>query len=155
MKLALRYELPSDATTLHDVSAWAIETRLVSRYAHGGIVIGDSLYHSNGKHGVHVEHNPDLTGWVLIDLGDAGDARALDLFSGVEGAGYDFFSLSAFIIPGSSDSRRYYCFELCFYLMTGRNPRERVTPEALLMVALHMDGVLLNEPPALLSVPAR
>ena len=104
MRLALRHSLPADASALHRVSASAIEARLVTAYAHGGIVIGDTLYHSNGSHGVHSEVNPDLTGWVLIDLGDALDAVALDRFERVSGSGYDFFSLGAFIVQGYQDT---------------------------------------------------
>lgn len=152
MKLALRHTLPQSASTLHDVSAWAIEARLVSKFAHAGILIGDTLYHSNGAKGVHAEPNADLSGFLLIDLGTDHDERALMLFASIDGAGYDFFSLGAFVIPGLSDSRRYYCFELCYLLMTGRNPRERVTVETLILLAMQMGGKLLSPLPKFKSM---
>ena len=153
MKLALRHSLPKDASTLHDVSAWAIETRLVSKYAHAGILISETLYHSNGTKGVHAEANPDITGWILVDIGEDCDDRALKLFKKGEGFKYDFFSLGAFVIPVMSDSKRYYCFELCYLMMTGCNPRERVTCEVLILVAMHMGGLLLSPLPAIKSIP--
>ena len=151
MKLALRHTLPPSASTLHDVSAFVIETRLVSKFAHGGVVIGNTLYHSNASNGVHAEPGADLSGFLLIDLGDAHDARALALFEAVKGSRYDFFSLVAFVFPGFRDSRRYYCFELCYLLMTGRNPAERVTCETLILMALQMGGKLASPLPNIKS----
>ena len=103
--------------------------------------------------GVHEEITPDLTGWTLIDLGEMRDARALALFNKVKGSGYDWISLTAFVVPGATDSQRWYCFELCWLLMTGTTPRERVTAEMLILQALAMGGRLLTLPPAVKSVP--
>lgn len=154
MKLALRYELPADAPAKAVIGGALIEGRLVTKYAHGGIVIGADLYHSNATHGVHREANADLSGWLLIDLGAELDARALVLFEQVKGLGYDWFSLSAFVVvPDARDSARWYCFELCFLLMTGCIPLERVTGEALLVLALQRAGLLLTAPPVFKSRP--
>ena len=98
MKLALRYELPDDAPAKSVIGGALIEGRLVTKYAHGGIVVGADLYHSNAAHGVHCEANADLSGWLLIDLGDELDARALVLFEAVRGLDYDWFRLSAFVV---------------------------------------------------------
>lgn len=141
MKLALRHALPPDAGALSQIGTAIIETRLVTRYAHAGVVIGDFLYHANASRGVHVESADDMAGWLLVDLGDAHDERALKLFSSVVGKGYDWVSLSAFVLAGATDSQRWYCFELCWLLMTGEAPRSRVTAEDLLVLALQMLGM--------------
>lgn len=153
MKLALRYELPANAPTKAVIGAKLIEVRLVTNFSHGGVVIGSDLYHSNAAHGVHREENADLSGYMLIDLGDEHDARALALFAIVEGKGYDWFSLGAFIITNMRDSERWYCFELCYLLMTGNIPLARVTGEVLLTEAISMGGVMVNKPPAIKSRP--
>lgn len=147
MKLALRHSLPADASALHRVSAAVIEARLVTRYAHAGIVIGDTLYHSTGTEGVHAVPGADLSGYVLIDLGEKFDEDALARYERVAGAGYDFFSLLAFVITSARDSKRWYCYELAYYLMTGLNPHQRVTPEMLILTALRLGGVLITALP--------
>lgn len=157
MKLALRYDLAADAGAVHRASASVIEARLVTRYAHAGIVIGDTLYHSTGTGGVHAVPGADLSGYVLIDLGEQHDEVALARFALVAGAGYDFVSLTAFVVVSARDSKRWYCYELAYYLMTGLNPRERVTPETLILTALLMGGRLITSLPAfdaaLMEVP--
>lgn len=126
---------------------WAVKARLVTQYPHAGIVIGDTLYHSTGSEGVHAEPGADLSGYVLIDLGESFDVDALARYELVAGAGYDFFSLLAFVITSARDSKRWYCYELAYYLMTGLNPHERVTPEMLILTALRLGGVLITALP--------
>ena len=152
MKLALRHALPADAPRAARFGAAVIRTRLVSAYAHGAIVIGDTLYHSNAQRGVHAEPFVDDGGWLLVDLGTEHDARALALFALVEGAAYDWVSLLAFVVPVVTDSQRWYCFELCWLLMTGTAPRDRVTGEALLVLTLEMRGLLLTPAPMVRAV---
>jgi hypothetical protein len=153
MILALRHSLPPDASLIQRASAAVIEARLVTEYAHAGIVIDGTLYHATGAKGVHAEPCADLSGWTLIDLGAMRDARALALFRNVEGAGYDWISLTSFVvITSSSDSQRWYCFELAWLLMTGTAPRERVTAEMLILQALAMGGRLLTLPPPVKAV---
>jgi hypothetical protein len=153
MKLALRHSLPADAARASRAGSSIIGARLVTAFAHAGIVIGPDLYHSNAAHGVHVERGSDLSGYTLIDLGEEHDARGLALFALVEGAGYDWVSLAAFIVPGVTDSQRWYCFELCWLLMTGTAPKERITAETLLVEAMSQGGVLMTAPPAVRNVP--
>jgi hypothetical protein len=153
MILALRHSLPPGAPLIQRASAGLIEERLVTHFAHGGVLVGDVLYHATGAKGVHAEPGADLSGWTLIDLGSMRDARALALFGRVEGAGYDWVSLTSFVvITSSSDSQRWYCFELCWLLMTGTAPRERVTAEMLILQALAMGGRLLTLPPPVKAV---
>ena len=135
MKLALRKTAATDATLLDKIGTWLIKARLVTRYPHAGIVIGDTLYHATAKRGLHAsEYTPER--WTLIDVGDALDGFALDLFASAEGAKYDWFSLLAFVGLKARDSRRYYCYEWVYHCMTGEHPTQRVTPETLLEVAL-------------------
>lgn len=70
MILALRH-----TATTHRAGAAVIRARLVTQFAHGGIVIGSGLYHSNAAHGVHVERGADLSGYTLVDLGSEHDAQ--------------------------------------------------------------------------------
>lgn len=149
MLLALRHTLPADAPRTSRIGVAVIEARLVTRYAHAGIVIGDTLYHTTAANGVHKVQNPDLAGWLLIDLGDWYDKKALALFNTVEGAGYDWVSLAAFILPKASDSQRWYCFELVWLLLTGNAPKERITAEDLIVQAMLMGGHLVSPPPAI------
>jgi len=154
MMLALRHTLPPGASLVQRASAAVIEARLVTQFAHAGIVIGDTLYHSTGADGVHAERGADLTGWTLIDLGEMRDARALSLFRHVDGSGYDWVSLTSFVvITSSSDSQRWYCFELAWLLMTGTAPRERVTGEMLILLAFTLGGRLLTAPPPVRAIP--
>lgn len=153
MKLALRYDLPDDAPINAKMGATAIEVRIVTQYAHGGIVIGNDLYHANVAHGSHVEKDADLSGYVLIDLGTDLDERALQIFKKVEGTGYDWFSLFAFVLVPSRDSKRHYCYELCYLLITGRIPCERVTPETLTMLTLNKAGLVETPLPKFKDMP--
>jgi len=137
MKLALRKTPASNAPWNAKLASWAIKVRLVSQYSHGGLVIGDTLYHST-THGLHCEpYSPEH--WELFDLGDSLDESTLAEFKRRDGTGYDWFSLLAFVLPGKiSDKRRLYCFEWCWLGMTGISPTYRVTPEMLLRQAIKL-----------------
>jgi hypothetical protein len=152
MILALRHTLPPGAPLLHRASAAIIRARLVTDYAHAGILVDGVLHHATGAGGVHAEPGADLTGYTLVHLGYEHDERALALFGRVDGAGYDWVSLSAFVIPGATDSQRWYCFELAWLLMTSTAPRERVTGERLILQALAMGGRLMTPLPPLKAV---
>ena len=132
MKLALRSS-PDSSAWNHRAAAAVIRARLVTDYPHAGIVIGDTLYHATATGGVHSEPFKGGENWRLIDVG-GDDAAALDRFHKHNGAGYDFVSLLAFALIRASDSRRWYCYEWCHYMLTGEMPGERVTPEKLLLL---------------------
>lgn len=135
MKLALRTTPASDATWNEKLAHWGIKTRLVTAYPHGGIVIGNTLYHSTARGGVHAvaDWTPDR--WELFDVG-GDDVAALARFKEREGNDYDWIGLLPFVgVPGS-DSGRDYCFELAFYMMTGRKPGRLVTAETLLALGM-------------------
>ena len=138
MKLALRKGPAPGANALGKFSAEAIKLRIVTNYPHSGIVIDGDLYHATAQHGVICEpFNPD--GWEVFDIG-GDDARALELFKEQNGKGYDWISLFAFIMVNASDSQRWYCYELSHYLMTGKRPGDRVTPETLLIEAKKLEA---------------
>jgi hypothetical protein len=130
VKLALRRGAAEGASTLDRLLSWVIKTRLVTRFPHAGIVIGDTLYHSTGRKGLHADVL-DSADWVLIDIG-GDDERALGLFHEYRGSGYDWVSLLAFVGIKARDSRRMYCYEWCYLAMTGKTYKGRVTPELLL-----------------------
>ena len=134
MKLALR-RLPASSSWRHRIAAWAIKTRLVSNYCHSGIVIGDTLYHSNTTSGLHASAF-NANEWELYDL-PGSDTEALALFLRYRGTPYDWFSLLAFLLPGHiADGKRLYCFEWSWLAITGLVPSERITPEMLLTKAV-------------------
>jgi hypothetical protein len=133
MKLALRSSLPHNAGWNEIAAARIIRARLVTDYPHAGIVIGDLLYHSTVKKGVHVSsYTPPL--WELIDVG-GDDSLALKRFSERDGKPYDWLSLVNFVGIKARDSGRDYCYELCHYMMTGEVSKVKVTPETLLVLA--------------------
>ena len=129
MKLALKHAPPKGffKRAFHNLTKW----RLVTKYPHGGIVIGDQLLHTTLSKGLHAEtFLPE--GWDLFDA--PGDyAEVWLLFKELEGTPYDWFSLLAFVLPWRvSDSSRMYCYEWQLLALTGRFSRERVVPENLL-----------------------
>ena len=106
--------------------------RLHTKFPHAGIVIGDTLTHATLQGGVRdVPFNPE--GWVLYDYPAVSDELARERLARFSGAKYDWFALLAFVFPWRiSDSRRVYCFELVWFVMTGENPSFKVTPEMIL-----------------------
>lgn len=139
MYLALKRTPASDATWWQRACAWLIKARLVSQYSHAGVVIGGRLYHATAQHGLTDEPFDMATasaGWDFVDWGSAHDAAALALYQRRKGAGYDWFGLLAFVLPGRyTDSARLYCFAWAA-LARGLDIRQRVTPELLLVAAL-------------------
>lgn len=131
MKLALRTMPASNATWMELAAHHTIKTRLVTRYPHGGIVIGGVLYHSTLKRGVHKTRDWDPSRWELREFGGS-DAVAALRFSEREGHGYDLLGLLPFIGIPWEDRDRDFCFELVYYMRTGQRPPKLVTAEVLL-----------------------
>lgn len=130
--LALKYSAPSGffSKLFHNLT----KARLLTRYPHSGIVVGDQLMHSTLAHGLHrVTFKPE--GWLLIPIRPAIDSvAAFELLAGTK---YDWFSLLAFLLPWRvRNSDWLYCYEWCWYVQTGQMPIERVTPEDLAIEAL-------------------
>ena len=119
--------------------SWLTRARLITKFPHAGIVIGSRLYHANAAKGLHSEEfNPD--GWSLFYL-DVSAHIVLNRFAKVAGAKYDWLSLLAFVVPWRvSVSKWMYCYEWCWYALTGELPRKRVTPEDLLTFSRGLHG---------------
>lgn len=150
--LAFRRDAPTGANWLQRLFCWAIKTRLVSQYCHGGIVIDGALHHITAAGGFEVcnpgEWSPER--WDLVpDHGadpDIAAARFYELAApNIKGwrlrvwrivKGYDYFSLLAFVGLPMRVSWLVYCFELMRYMRTGEKPRGRVTPEQLIAGAI-------------------
>ncbi len=131
MKLALRATAATDANWLERAFAALTRWRLASQWCHGGVVIGDTLYQVNARHGLHTsDYTPER--WTLIDLGSEGDADALALFDELRGARYDFLGVLGFGLPCvRGTDARLYCFEWCAMCM-GVPHHRWMTPERLL-----------------------
>lgn len=138
MKLALRTTAATDATLAARVAAACIKVRLVSDYCHGGIVIGNRIYHATAAHGLtDSDFTPEH--WDLFDVGTDKDLEVLNMYQLLKGTEYDWFSLLAFVLPWRlSDASRMYCFEWCWMCLENRNPSERITPEMLLKKTIEL-----------------
>jgi hypothetical protein len=132
MKLVLRSTASSNATWFDRLFARLTRWRLCSQWCHGAIVIGDTLYQSNAKNGLHATTDFEPAKWTLIDLGPDGDKGALNKFAHFVDAPYDWLGVLGFVIPWLPGQRwRMYCFEWCALAMGA--PRARwQTPERLL-----------------------
>lgn len=128
--LALRH---TDKPGPHGLFAKVIRWRLVTAYPHGGIVLRQHLYHSTVADGVHLEDAPmERDGWLLLPV-DVDEYTASKRIAQRLGRPYDWLSLLAFVLPVSVRwSRADYCFEFCWFVLTGENPTKRVTAEQLL-----------------------
>jgi hypothetical protein len=113
------------------LAAWLIKARLVSAYYHGGILIGDALYHATSADGFHGQRFFDPDDWELYPTQLQEDVVEKRMLARL-GAKYDWFSLLAFVGLKARDSKRVYCFEACFEAMTGEIADKRITAETLL-----------------------
>lgn len=113
--------------------------RLLTKYPHGGIVVGDTLYQATARNSVHsVPFDPD--GWDLFET-NTNAVTIINRYDLVKGAKYDWLSLLTFVSAIRIIVRdRWYCYELCHYLLSGNLPSKRVTPEDLLAGVLHEKG---------------
>ena len=134
--LALRHR---DPPGFLGVFARVIRWRLVTQYPHAGMVAGATLFHATLADGVHPQGAPTAAdGWLLLPVAVPLDLAMARIGHRV-GLPYDWVSLLAFALPVSVRwSRADYCFEFCWYVLTGTKPFGRVTAEHLLaLVAQH------------------
>jgi hypothetical protein len=108
------------------------KTWLHTDYPHGGIVVNGTLFHSSFFKGVTEETLNANEHWekyeANISLGLAMTRLAL-----VMGKKYDWFSLLSFLpFVKARDSKRFYCWELMIYVLTGEIPRRKVTAETVM-----------------------
>jgi uncharacterized protein YycO len=138
--LALRKTHADGASWLARVASWATKARLVSQYCHAGMVVDGELSHATPAHGLHAvaagDWQPDK--WVMIDCGNALDHRVRWALPRIVGAPYDWFSLLAFVGLRTRSRRCLYCFEWCWYCLTGELPTLRITPEMLIEKAYEL-----------------
>jgi hypothetical protein len=113
--------------------------RLLTKYPHAGVVMGDTLYQATARNGVHsVPFDPD--GWHLFPT-NVPHETIINRFNEVQGSRYDWFSLLAFVLPfRMTVGQWWYCYELAHYLLSGLKPTGRVTPEDLLAGVAHEEG---------------
>jgi hypothetical protein len=115
-----------------------VRTFTTSQWSHAAVWIGDNLYESTAlkgdkyKSGVRCypisQEISDEYEWFDCNVPDK---LALERFNQISGCSYDYFSLLSFLTLKVRDSKRYYCYELVLYMMTG-NVNERATGEVLL-----------------------
>lgn len=148
MKLALRKDAQTGASVSQRFFCWIIQTRLVSMYSHGGIVIDGDLYHITGAKGWQKTEagswSPekwDLTGF----MGDKEKVKELFRLKSQPPTGkfkalvwklckgYDWFSLLAFTGPRIRVSWLDYCFEWTYLAITQKPSNGRITAEILLV----------------------
>jgi len=135
--LALRRTDPTGPPKLFSV---ATRIRLMTQWPHAGILVGNELMHATLADGLHVEPFSNPAEWDVLPLPESLAGLVRERYLERQGAQYDAFSLLAFLLPWRiSDSRRMYCYEWCWYAMTGANPNWRVTPEQLLWCAHHLN----------------
>jgi hypothetical protein len=128
--LALRHR---DPPGFRGLFARLIRWRLVTDYPHAGIVAGATLFHSTLADGVHPKDWPATAGgWLLLPTTVPMEV-AMERIGHRVGLPYDWPSLLAFVLPVSVRwSKADYCFEFCWYVLTGERPIGRVTAEQLL-----------------------
>lgn len=131
MKLALRTTPAADATWLDKLAHRTIKARLATQYPHGGIVIGDTLYHATARKGVHDTDDWNPERWAMFELG-GDDAAARSRYETRKGNGYNWAGLLPFIGVPASDHERDYCFQLAYFMAAGAYPAGLVTAETLL-----------------------
>lgn len=133
MAVYLAFRRTSAPGFLPGIFSWLTRARLVTRFPHGGVVIDDTLYEATFAHGLRdTPFLPDS--WVLKEVTvDPNQVRAR--YELVKGASYDWFSLLAFVVPFRvSYSKWFYCFEWCWYALSGEIPTKRITAEDLLVL---------------------
>jgi hypothetical protein len=115
--------------------AWVIRQRLASRWSHSAVMIDGIVYQATAKYKVSTElQNPEEFDWYDIG-GD--DYVYLQRAKKRLGKHYDWFSLLAFIpFVKARNADSDYCFEFCYFVMTGNNPSDKITPEVLLLECL-------------------
>jgi hypothetical protein len=132
--LAFRRGPAANATKFQRFGVRVIEGRLVTKYAHGGIVLNGTLYHSTLTEGVHDEPLPKGEDWILIPT-SCGPEEMLIRYAKAKNLPYDAVSLLAYIpFIKASWSKGFYCYELQLYLLTGAKFGRRVTVESLLIL---------------------
>jgi hypothetical protein len=115
------------------LSAKINRERLVSQYSHSAVRVGDKVLQASPFKGVFLssldsKYNDEFL-WCALP---AKASDVLERFKSVEGASYDLFGLTVFILPNrKNDPRYFYCHELVSYLLD-LPKKNRYTPETIL-----------------------
>jgi hypothetical protein len=120
----------------NDYTRWSLKTG----YAHGGVVIGDQLWHTTRDGFIHEPFtNPEE--WDLFET-PISDELATQRLTPFLGMRYDAFSLLGFKLPFRfSDSHGLNCFEIPWLALTGNNPNKPISPDTIMAELLRQ----LNE----------
>lgn len=106
---------------------WSLKTD----YAHGGVVIGDQLWHTT-PHGLTPEPFNSPESWDLFNT-PVSDTLALNRINEYKGIRYDGIGLIGFKLPWRfSDSKALYCFEVPWLALTGENPNKPISPDTIM-----------------------
>lgn len=136
--LALRRTDPTGPPRLF---ALATRARLLTQWPHAGIVVGNELMHTTLADGLHAIPFDNPMDWDTLPLPESLGGLVRERFMERRGAQYDALSLLVFLLPWRvSDARRMYCYEWCWYALTGTNPNWRVTPEQLLWLGAKLNA---------------
>jgi hypothetical protein len=112
---------------------WTLKTG----YSHGGVVIGDQLWHTT-KSGFLAEKFTDHENWDLFET-PVTDKIASERLTKVLKMRYDPFSLLGFKLPFRfSDSKGLYCFEVQWIALTGMHPNQPISPDSVMAEILRM-----------------
>ena len=118
---------------------WSLKTD----YPHGGVLIGDQLWHTT-RHGLAVEPFSDPQNWDVFES-KVTDEKALERLSKFLHIRYDPVSLLGFKIPLKfSDSRGLYCFEVLWLALTGENPSKPISPDTVMAEMLRQQNAQSN-----------
>jgi hypothetical protein len=106
---------------------WSLKTD----YAHGGVLIGDQLWHTTKDGFIHEDFtNPQ--DWDLFET-PISDKIATERLTKVLGMRYDAVSLIGFKLPIQiSDSKGLNCFEIPWLGLTGDHPRKPISPDTIM-----------------------
>jgi hypothetical protein len=115
------------------LSATINRERLVSLYSHSAVRVGDRVLQASPFKGVFLssvddEYNKQFLWCPVPNKAD----DVLAKFGLVDGAAYDLFGLTVFILPNrKNDPRYFYCHELVSYVLD-LPIQHRYTPETIL-----------------------
>lgn len=145
MKIAFRKtNNPGLPGLFNRYTKWSLKTG----YAHGGVLIGDDLWHMT-PHGLIPEKVKSLESWDLFHT-PVSDKIALNRISAYRGIRYDGIGLIGFKLPWRfSDSKALYCFEVLWLALTGENPNKPISPDTVmaeLLRQINAQGITFYHP---------
>ena len=106
---------------------WSLKTD----YPHGGVIIGDMLWHTTPS-GLQSEVFNKHNDFDVFDT-PVSDKIALNRISEYKGIRYDGIGLIGFKLPWRfSDSNALYCFEVLWLALTGENPSKPISPDTIM-----------------------